>query len=236
MKFARLLLFFSLALSLRLALAQPNAKPAPATPIRYSRDIPKSVLKMMPRGAKSLFWGTFSPKTGSVRMAVHLSALRPRKDFVDTEIEATYHFALDVFTQSYAKWSRINHVPVTYSASMWGPVTIATRLFELNEQKDQPVLVFDVFTKKSLFGTVLGDGVFVTFSQGWTKPAQVQNFQFGSFSDGNYSYEIEADADGQIQVETGFNEPSGTTKMIYRWNGREFFSTPETTTVIPLQP
>lgn len=234
------LLFVFAALSLRPALAQPSTKEAVATPIRYSRDVPHPALRLMPRGAKSLFWGTFSPKKGSGLMAIHLFALRPRREFSDdSERELIYHFALDVFVPKSKMWRRINRVPVTYSASLWGSVHIKMRLFWLNQkEKVVPALVFDAFTNKVDYPgpPTLGDGVFVTFPQGWMKPAQVDSFAFGPFSDGNHGYEVETAADGQLQVETSWNEPSGTTKMIYRWNGHEFFFVPGTEKTIPLQP
>ncbi len=229
------------ALSGRPALAQPNSTPAITSPIRYSRDLPKSVSRLMPRGAKSLFWGAFRPMETGELMGIHLLALRPKKDLAkNTEAEATYHFALDVFASQRQGWRRLNRIPVIYEASMWGPVTVDTCLYWLNQrEKTAPVLVFGVMTPKgtpTFMGSPVGDGVFVTFPQGWAKTAHVDTFRFGAASYGSESYHVEIGQEGQLQIKTSLNEPSEATEMLYRWNERKFAFVPGTRKVLPLQP
>ncbi|PQV64319.1 hypothetical protein B1R32_106165 [Abditibacterium utsteinense] len=65
---------------------------APSQKIEYRRDMPKSVACLMPRGAKSLFWGRFTPKAGSAPMALHLFDVG-----LNSHDDYHKHLMLDVF-------------------------------------------------------------------------------------------------------------------------------------------
>ncbi len=224
MRFARLSLFFSLALMLRPALAQSNAKPAPSTPIRYSRDLPHSVLKLMPRGAKSLFWGTFVPKKGSALMAIHL--------FNQTSEEPRYNFTrmleLDLFQRHGRSWRAIRRVPVQYPAAFGGTdKAVDTQFFWVDPQRKIPLFKFRVFDPSGFRGAI-GDEVAVFFPNGFARSATIQSWEWGSWSSSlSIGQELDwsqRDENGFLQVvsEEGFSGTPQRQKRVWRWNGEKF--------------
>ncbi len=231
MKFARLLLFFLLALSLRPALAQVATKPANATPIRYSRNIPKSVLKLMPRGAKSLFWGTFSPKKGSAAMAIHLFVLRPKTDFAALRYGGTLHFALDIFVQDSATWNHLNHVPITFTSINGMPDRVSAKLFWLDKEQTQPLLNLESFTKNGYWqGEPIGDALFLSFTQRWDVASAPQKLYFGGSNSGLTTYQVQRTGDGTLQIRRDIGSRSSESSEItfFRSNGKKFIVTPQT--------
>lgn len=215
------------ALSLRPALAQPSAKEAVATPIRYSRDVPHSVLRLMPRRAKSLFWGTFMPKKGSGLMAIHL--FHPDEPDI-RENNWRLNFVLDVFETS-PHLRRINRVPVSYSPSIEGigPVFDVQLFWLRSAERTQPVVRLRCFDPHGFAGSI-GDDVVIVFPQGWKGKTVVQNWFWGSSggpdphtSSWQYNMMV-VDAKSQLQINAqrfGGGSAPGTGGL-FHWNGDKF--------------
>jgi len=218
------LLFLVCALSLRPARAQFTAKEAPSTPIRYSRDVPQSVLKRMPRGAKSLFWGHFSPKKGSGMMAIHLFNLTPK----EPEHYVTRALQLDLFRWQKRKWHRVNEVSIEYATGFGGTdKAVNAQFFWVDPQQQIPLFKLRVFAPDGFEGPV-GDEVSVAFPSGFVKSATVQSWQWGamhsSFSLGQTSDWSQRDEKGFLEVifEEGFNGTSEREKGVWHWRGGKF--------------
>ena len=154
-----------------LALADvANAQtPAPATKIAYQKSVPKSVLALMPEGAQSLFWGKFQDGKNAAPKAIHLFALNPKLEFSDDwHRKFDYHFAMDIFQQNQGQLKRINHTPITYAASFWGPVLVRARFCWIDSRCLIPLLNLECFTKNGAVQDVpTGDSVFLSFAEGW---------------------------------------------------------------------
>ena len=211
----------------RPALARLNSTPASATPIRYSRDIPKSVSRLMPRGAKSLFWGTFSPKKGSAQMAIHLfnqTSEEPRTNF-------TRMLELDLFQRHGKIWRAIKRVPVQYSAAFGGTdKAVDTQFFWVDPQRKIPLLKFRVFDPSGFRGAV-GDEIAVFFPNGFTGSATTQAWAWGYWSSsdslGQTSNWSQRDENGFLKItfELGTTNPDPAQQKhitIWRWQDRKF--------------
>jgi hypothetical protein len=223
------LLFVLGALSLRPALAQVATKEAPSTPIRYSRAIPKSVLKLMPRGAKSLFWGTFSPKKGSGLMGVHLYDLSPSNRGVSRR-----HLGLDVFTSTYRK--PINRAVIDFAPSTQGALTAPFTALDLywlkRSQKKQPVLKIRCFDPQGFVGPA-GDEVVVVFQAGWKGKAVSRSWPWGNSNAPNQLHQenvLQYDDRGSLQLDAQVSEapdagaPPAGTYGLFHWNGHNFIT------------
>ena len=239
MKSARLFLFFSLALSLRPAQSQVAAKPANATPIRYSRAIPKSVLKMMPRGAKSLLWGTFSPKKGSALMAIHVFSSGPSGLFE--------RLTTDVFVRNKKRLEHINRVPMKFAGSLVAnkyqvkspkPFLVNANFFWIAPNQKVPLLVLRYFVKDTVFGgSEFGDALFVSFKEDWKSRATLQSFFFGPSNLVLTFYQLKRTPVGMLQIirDEGSNNGGVDAQgndirvlSVFRWNGRKFVVTAQT--------
>jgi len=217
-------LFLVCTLSLRPAWAQFATKEAPSTPIRYSRDVPQSVLKLMPRGAKSLFWGKFSPKKESGVMAIHLFNLKsdePRYNF-------TRALQLDLFRWQKRHWQKANSVPVQYPTDFSGTdKAVNAQFFWIDPQRKIPLLKLRVFDPNGFEGPI-GDEVSVALPSGFVKSATVQSWQWGAMhssgSLGQTSDWSQRDEKGFLEVifEEGFNGTSERQKSVWHWRGGEF--------------
>ena len=150
--------------------------------IEYRRDLPKSVARLMPRGAKSLFWGRFTPKTGSAPMAIHLFA-RDSK----TEIKGVgsrrqiSHFSLDIFEFRNRRWKVLNSGAMRYQGRIGNSTRFAARFswIDLKNQKT-PLLQFNVFVPDGGYGPI-GIKLFLSFPQGWKNAGTVQALEFGEW-------------------------------------------------------
>lgn len=244
MKFARFPLFFSLALTLRPACAQSNVKPAPSTPIRYSRDVPKSVLKMMPRGAKSLFWGTFKPTKKGALMAIHLSTFG--FNGVSTRLE------MDVFRQKQKGFEHLNRVPITYASTLAAsggnsaapaPFLVNANFFWITPNRRVPLLVLRYFVKSFAFsnGDEDGDALFISFTGSWRGKVTVQKLFFGGSNLQRTSFYLKHTPVGMLRIirDDGSmnigNDAQGNeirALSIFRWNGRKFVVTSQTKSML----
>jgi len=225
--------------TLRPARAQVAAKPATSTPIRYSRDVPQSVLRLMPRGAKSLFWGKFSPKRGSGLMAIHLFQLKPRKN----EGEQTHYFGLGLF--SMAKGNALKSIQQTsfLCTSSWGLQgnIVSAELMWLDRIKHVPIVKFSVLSHGG-YG-LYGDELTATFAKGWHQTPVVQTWATGAWfsSDtiGEVNYWKRRDQKGLLEVIAieSIPEPDNPQRVTWwRWLGQNFVAVKRQTLSPPINP
>lgn len=215
------------ALPVRPARAQVAAKQAPSTPIRYSRDVPPSVLKLMPRGAKSLFWGKFSPKKGSALIAIHLFNRTPK----ESGYNVIHAFQVDLFRLQKRRWQKISRVPFQYPAAFGGAnKAVDAQFFWVDKQEKIPLLKFRVFDPNGFRGPI-GDEVSVAFPSGFSKSATTQSWAWGNWSDSDSLGQTldwsQRDENGflKVTVELGTTNPDPTQRMqrsIWRWNGQKW--------------
>jgi len=218
-------LFLVCALPLRPARAQVAAKEAPSTPIRYSRDVPQSVLKLMPRGAKSLFWGKFSPKKGSGLMAVHLFNRNPKES---SEV-IIHSLQADLFFRRKRQWQKVNRVPVDYMSDFGGTVeTVNARFFWIDRQKTIPMLKLLIFTAKGFNGDI-GDEIAVAFPHGFRQKAAVQSWVSGTWISSTSMGETldwsQRDSNGFLRVvvtELNNDEFNRYKRTLWHWRNGEF--------------
>jgi len=171
-------LFLVCAFSLRSARAQVAAKEAPSTPIRYSRDVPQSVLKLMPRGAKSLFWGKFAPKKGGGLMAIHLFNQTPK----EPRYNVTRSLGLNLFEWQKHKWRKVKSISVQYLTAFSGTdKAVNAQFFWIDSQEKIPLLKLRVFDPDGFSGAI-GDEVAVAFPSGFQQTATIQSWAWGQWS------------------------------------------------------
>ncbi len=216
------LLFVLGALSLRPALAQSKAK---ATPILYSRDLPKSVLLLMPRGAKSLFWGTFMPKKGSARMAIYLF----NRTSNESDESSVHSLQANLFLWQKRQWHKIKSVPVEYLSGFGGTVkTVNVQFLWLDLQRKKPLFKMRIFDPNGFNGSI-GDEVAVVFPHGFPAPAKTQAWTWGSWmsstSFGQFLDWSHRDNNGflEIRVKELVNDQFTPNRVtIWRWRKDEF--------------
>lgn len=185
MKLSKVLVPSALALWVGYSWAQaPAPQTAPVKEekgqhIAYEKKVPQLVARLMPRGAKSLFWGTFAPTEGSAPMAIHLFDLQPTEGVVSQRL-----LGLDVFNLS-PRLHKINRVAINFKPMFGesGPLPLFdVQLYWLQKAKtDQPVLKVRCFTKDGFEGAV-GDEVVTTFLKGWRGKSSSESWAWGSWS------------------------------------------------------
>ena len=214
--------------------------PAPATKINYRKDVPKSVLRLMPKSAQSLFWGTFQDGKNAAPKAIHLFAIAPKIQFSQKEPKKMgYHLTLDIFEQKPAQWKRFNRVPVGYRASIWGPILVRANFYWVDPNRQIPLLNVECFTKDGYYSdTPVGDALFLSFAKGWKRKAILQSFYFGASpptDTSDYSFgrtvrgnlEIVRD-DGSMNAGNDANGNDLRAILVFRWKQRRFVAIPET--------
>lgn len=238
------------ALSLR-AHAQTTAPLNAATPtatqvpqrISYRCDVPASVLKMMPRGAQSSFYGTFRFSPRGREHALHLFDLRPERGVNAYNSRGRHAFVLDVFERHGQNWRRVNRLSLNYRSSDSRLNRFSAELLWLDPLKrQQPVLHLRCYTTEGLYGDA-GNDVLLVFAKGLAQSAVGQSFWFGgsnaSYFLGQHSNFQHIGADGlmRVLVDVEVAIPSAVDeslpdphvqKRALRWSGTEFFLEPFT--------
>lgn len=229
------LLMFVVALSLTSgARAQLETGQVNSVLIPYSRQIPKSVLRSMPSGAKSLYWGRFTPRKGKAAMGVHVFA--PKRKLKDRyESIFTYSTKLELWEKTKRGFKRLNVVTQSYDGrdedvtSGW-----KTRLhFLWLDQNDKrvPVIALDSIAKESALPGPYGGTIFLIFDETWKRPAKVHNFGFGSSDNGSYAgYGATRNAEGKLEITQTQGDGSGSYSSVYVSNGTDLVIDPQRST------
>lgn len=216
--------------------------PAPATKIVYRSEVPKVVLRLMPKGAQSLFWGTFQDRRGAASKAIHLFAISPKTQFSSKKPRVRgYHLTLDIFEKKAVHCERLQRVSVGYRASIWGPLLVRARFYWIDPLRKHPLLNLECFTKGGYYsGSPVGDALFLSFGKGWKQKPLMQNFYYGASPPTNttdYDFERTPNANLQIVRDDGSenigNDQNGhdiRSVLIFQWNSRKlrFVATPAT--------
>ena len=212
-------------------------------PIPYKKAVPKSVAGLMPRGAKSLFWGTFSNGKNAAPKAIHLFAVNSKAQFVNDVKKRKfngYHLTLDLFENRNHKWARINRVPLGYRSSLWGPLLVSADFIWIDKQRQMPLLSLRCFTKDGYWPNIpVGDAIFLSFAGDWKSQPTLQSKIYGDSNSGSSDYsfrrtgnqtlEVEEN-DGSMNVGKDANGNEIMALIYFRWNyaKRKFIVTPET--------
>ena len=220
----------------------PTSSARQCTPvlIPYVRGLPKSIRGRMPRGAKSLFWGTFSPKVGFPLMAVHLFARYPQTEPVIKDGDEQFpvlHCALDIFEQHRGRLVLVNHRLIAFRPTVWSwqSIWVRAKFFGIDSAKRQPLLVFDFFTQEATPNA--GEAVFISFPKGWRGGTGLQSFYFGPSGQDQIYYRMERASDGWLQITRDDGSmnigPDAQGKdihaiLIFKWKQRRFVATPST--------
>lgn len=161
---------------LTLALPARAQTVAPVQKIQYRRDLPKSVVRLMPRGAKSLFYGKLPSSPKHQELAFHLFTSQPEQLLTGRRINAP--LTLDVISGSKVK-RRLNRINLNYSFS-WPAREFAMKFCWLDPKtKTSPLLVVDSFGKGDYGPSGLQH--FIVLPKGWNKQPVIQKLWFGSW-------------------------------------------------------
>ncbi|BCM90512.1 hypothetical protein IAD21_02366 [Abditibacteriota bacterium] len=168
-----LLIPLLLALSSLSVRAQTSTEnKAAAQQISYARGVPYSVVRLMPRGAKSLFSGLFTPKEGDVSLAIHLYNNRKR----EPRHEFTRVLGLDMFQAKGKGWKKINRISIRYLTDEGDKDKVVNaQLLWLDRQQLTPVLKLILFDPDG----PEGDETSLVFLTGWTGKALSQTWSWG---------------------------------------------------------
>ncbi|RYG64109.1 hypothetical protein EON80_19870 [bacterium] len=208
--------------------------------VPYSRAIPKSASRLMPRGAKSLFWGQFTPKKGSAVMAVHIYA--PRKKFKSEDEYHklfTHYLRVDIFRKGRAGFVRVHHLALAdqeWDDSYPSKYTAKVHFLWLNSHtQDTPVIAFDYFDDASFPN---GGTTFIVFDSKWQHHSVAGEFGYswtgGAGSQGGY--EASRSPEGELQFRTSESSFEASSSKVYRYDGQKFVVIPELSIYQPREP
>ncbi|RYX80939.1 hypothetical protein EON83_26380 [bacterium] len=190
------------------AKAQVRTGDADSTLIPYSRTTPKTILRLMPRGARSLFWGKFTP-VKNTQLGVHIfSPKRKLKSTFEGRKTYLHFYEINLFQLSRGVFKKISHVALTWTLYDNGfdyEYKYASKLHWMwlnKEKKEVPIITFDYFTSDTEAGFPNGDGTFLVFDSTWKQGKAAGNSGFGwtGGAGSQWGYKLARDEQGQLIV------------------------------------
>lgn len=195
--------------------------------ISYIRTMPREVKQLLPRGARSCFYGHFQLASTKTQFAIHLFNPSPRQGSSESNFPL-HRLRLHLFEQKpNGKMRLMNNVAVHYRAMVSNPKKFAAQLLWLDpNRRTMPILKFDCFDPHGFSG-LIGDYVLAVFPKGLTHKPTIQSLAYGSWNASDYGGQLtdfnEVDNKGYLQLRVtlgSFNSPD--TQYLMRWNGKKF--------------
>lgn len=226
MKREEIFIPLALALCTGSVSAQTQAPPTQVGQrIAYKSSVPTSVARLMPRDAKRLFWGTFTPSGGGETWGIHLFNLKKK----EPSYNVNRVLGLYIFQMQLKGWKKANAVTIRYLAEFGSTDEVVdSRLLWLDSQEKIPLLKLKIFMKDGTSGR-LGDEIAVVFPTGWRGEAVSQTWAWGSwFSSNSIGQENDwsrRDEQGNLQVVstvTTTNVWQPKEESFYLWRGNQF--------------
>jgi len=177
------LLFLLLCLTVRCqaqngAIYELRGKQAKGQQVSYERNVPHSVRRAMPQGAKSLFWGRFTPEGSPFPIDAHYAMWR---------IDGRDQGVFEVYDgRSITRPKLLNRQFL--SRSVFASHYYSSPLYDLKfywldaKQRIQPMFVLRAYEQED-YGPV-GNDVFIVFPKGWQSYVTTDVFRVFS---GHYS-------------------------------------------------
>jgi hypothetical protein len=200
--------------------AQPQAQAqaqAGAAKITYLRDVPKNVARSIPRKAKRLFWGTFTPQKGAPVMGFQL-------------FQSNSSLTLEFWQKKAKSFVRVNRIPGIYDEPALASSKFNVEFYWLDStQKTTPVLVVTQITygDDNLLPGEYRQIKVVALPAGWKSKPSIQTFYDGSSNAGENGFSVGYDDKGQLALGTYEGDFSGSVTETYAWDGKKFSSVPE---------
>ena len=203
---------------------QPNVAPQRTQQprrISYASQVPRAILKQMPNGQKTRFFGSFKLKKGEPTSFVHLynaadapNGWAPQQKFTVALFETTgknrYHL--------------IQRFPLNYDGWGWAPNTFGAQLLWLDAtHKKGAIIKIDAFDPGATYGSS-GDNILLMFPDGLNEKPTIQTYTFGAWhasdTSGQENWFDELDENGLFQVKSQIHLATGEIPMpapaIYR--------------------
>lgn len=162
----------------------------------------------MPRGARSLFWGKFTPAKNT-QLAIHVfSPKRKLKATFEGRKTFLHFYEFNIFQLSRGTFKKISHVSLTltlYDNGFDYEYKYASKLHWLwlnKDKRDVPLIAFDYFTNDTEAGFPNGDGTFIVFDSAWknAKIAGSSGFGWTGGAGSAWGYKLARDEKGQLSV------------------------------------
>ena len=185
---------------------QPNVTPQRTQqprPILYSPHVPRAILKQMPNGHKTRFFGSFKLLQNAPTSFVHLYNSADTSDGVDPQKKFTLALFEAVDRNHYRL---VQRVALNYEGWHWAYNTFGAQLLWLNPaEKRGPIIKIDAFDPKATYGSS-GDNILLMFPDGLNENPKIQTLTFGAWhssdTSGQENWFDELDKNGLFQVKS----------------------------------
>ena len=207
-----------------------NQQSSIGSKIQYQRDLPRAVSKIMPKGAKSSFFGKFRFQEKGKQYALNLFKINSKQKAIYGDSTDIQHFTLDIFRiESKNQYRSINRIPFDYGSFTRDHSKFGCQWFWMDANKAKiPVLQFKIWDSKGDDFPSMGDDVFSSFYEGLTHRPTIQSFTSGRWiaSDAggednfvNRNVSGIAEITARIYDTNAFKEP---TDSKFKWSGKRF--------------
>ncbi|RYG56530.1 hypothetical protein EON80_29275 [bacterium] len=185
--------------------------------ITYLREVPKNVARSIPRKAKRLFWGTFTPQKGAPLIGLHW--------YVSNSTQI-----LELWQKKAKRFERINRIPGIHKGPSYASAKFNAEFYWLDSaQKTTPVLVVTRITygDDNLLPGEYRQIKVLALRTGWKSKPSIQTFYDGSSNAGEDGFSAGYNDKGQLELSTYSGDFSGSVTETYAWDGKQFSSVPE---------
>ena len=171
--------------------------------IAYTPRVPRAILKQMPNGQKTRFFGSFKVSQQEPTRFLHLyNAADARNGFAPQQ-----KFTVALFeTAGKNRYHLIQRFPLNYNGWGWAPNTFGVQLLWLNPaQKKGAIIKIDAFDPHATYGSS-GDNILLMFPEGLNAKPTIQTYTFGAWhasdTSGQDNWFDELDKNGLFQVKS----------------------------------
>lgn len=216
--------------------ARPNGYKVPIIKVPYSQSLPKGIIKRLPHGYQSRFYGTTQIDAKSSRISFHFyEGMDQSKNSAEVaDYQGREDCAVDIFTASHGKrgssFQRINSIHFKRLKWRSSEEKYGLDILWLDpQQKHMPIIRLTLEDSNGAAG-VAGSYILIVLPTGWMRQAYVQEFSYGATnsSDGDAYYKSfdNVDERGLLMVEATHyrNTPelNTSTTTEWRWTGTQF--------------
>lgn len=204
---------------------QSKVKPQKTQQLRrisYTPCVPLAILKQMPKGQKTRFFGSFKLSQNGPNRFLHLYNAANSYDRVTPQRKFTVALFEMVGKNHY---HLIQRFPLKYNGWAWAYNTFGAQLLWLNPaQKKGAIIKIDAFDPHATYGSS-GDNILLMFPNGLNQKPKIQVYMFGGWhasdTSGQDNWFNELDKNGLFQVKSQIylatSEVPKPAPSIYHW-------------------
>lgn len=192
--------------------------------LKYSKQMPPAIRRAVPRGGKSLFFGTCRMAAGGPALQVHFyrtAAIVKRHDSTGLWISEPVH-KLDIYEGTGRHSRRVNSTKFVFATGY--PKFGADILWVDPQTRRMPVVRVHYFDPNGFYGMV-GGYLLLAYPQAWRGPASVHRYSYGGdLREANSVQFDRVDERGFLMPVTSYGnrDHDGDSSTEHRWNGEKF--------------